>query len=419
MQTPVKQKNPGSRLGPRPLPLHLSAALNTWMSSFVGLEILKSGSPFWKGERQERAEKLRQDLKNVNAEAFNAALSAEIYRRLGDFLRGIDAYRKHPFKRTLADPPQIWAEGSSRLLDYGEAAAAKNPDAPTVFVIPSLVNRFHVLDLSAEVSFLRYLAKSGLNPVLMDWGKPGEDERDFTLSDYIAGRLSRALDVIIERTGKPPVVLGYCMGGQLALALALNRRGDISALVAMATPWDFHAGQGALSKLSVVSSAAPLSLVIGQFGELPVDMIQAMFTGFDPLSAMRKFSAFSPVAASNGREETFVALEDWLNDGVPLAGPVAMECLNQWYVDNEPFLGKWKIAGKPVRPQELAIPALAVIPERDHIVPPQSARALADALPGAEVMTPHLGHIGMAVSSRAEELLWKPLAAWIRANGGK
>ena len=59
--------------------------------------------------------------------------------------------------------------------------------------VPSLVNRAYVLDLAPGRSMLRWLAERGIRPVLLDWGWPGAAERSFTLTDYVAGRLERAL----------------------------------------------------------------------------------------------------------------------------------------------------------------------------------------------------------------------------------
>ena len=88
---------------------------------------------------------------------------------------------------------------------------------------------------------LRWLAAHGVHPYLLDWGWPGEVERSFSLTDYIAGRLERA----IAAMPGPVVLAGYCMGGLLALAAALRLPDKVSALALLATPWDFHAADPA------------------------------------------------------------------------------------------------------------------------------------------------------------------------------
>src|SRR3546814_4687335 len=64
---------------------------------------------------------------------------------------------------------------------------------------------------------------------------------------------------------------------------------------------------------------------------------------------------------------------------------------------------QWRLAGCPVDPTQITLPTLCVIPAQDRIVPPASATALADAIPGAERLTPAAGHIGMVVGARAEK----------------
>jgi polyhydroxyalkanoate synthase len=314
----------------------------------------------------------------------------------------------------------LWREGTTRLLDYGAAPAhgaapAAPAHAPPVLVVPSLINRGYILDLSAERSFLRWLAGQGLRPFLVDWDRPGPEERDFTLTDYIAGRLEGALDAVLAETGQQPAVIGYCMGGLLALALALRRPDDVSGLALLATPWDFHAdtsGQGALAA-AALPGLAPL---MEAYGELPVDIIQGLFAGLDPQLVLRKFLAFARLDPDSPRAAAFVALEDWLNDGVALSAPVARECLGGWYGDNTPARGTWRVAGEVIDPRRLALPSLCLIPAQDRIVPPASAQALAGALAGTEILRPRLGHIGMMVSAGAEDQVWRPLADWLTAR---
>ena len=421
-----------SRLGPRPLPLHLAMAYATWTSSYAGLTLWKGGLPNWNpkasGRNEPAAAELEQLLQEINShdpDDFSQSLAQEVRNRLSALMAGIEAYRAHPYRRNLADPPSRWEEGSARLLDYGAISAesgrhgdvARSDTARSgraILIVPSLINRSYILDLSKQRSLMRWLAGQGFKPYLIDWGAPDEDEQKFSLTDYVAGYLERALDCVLAETGgQPPVLMGYCMGGLLALALAQRRERDIAGLALLATPWDFHAGESGLAtaQLSlVISSYLPLA---AQLGCLPVDALQSLFALQDPFAVTRKFVNFSKLGPQSAAAADFVAVEDWINDGVPLAAPVARNCLDGWYLQNEPAKNSWKIAGKDVVPEDLALPCLAVVPAQDKIVPPESAMALCTALKSVEILRPRSGHIGMVVGQQASEDLWRPLARWL------
>lgn len=397
------------RLGPRPLALHLAIATMIWLGSRNGLPPWNGALPMWRREFRPQLLELGRTVEDADPGAFATALDGEIRRRFERLAAGIESYRRHPYRRVLGEPPVLWREGTTRLLDYSAAGSHR----PTVLVIPSLINRAYILDLLPERSLLRSLAAAGVRPLLVDWGAPGEVERNFTLTDYIAGRLEKALDASVAEVGGPVVALGYCMGGLLAVALAARSRGALGGLVCLATPWDFHAERPSQAKL-IGAAATLLEPVLRQIGELPIDVIQTLFAGIDPLQVIRKFVAFADVDASSPQAGMFVAVEDWLNDGVPLAAPVARECLAGWYGANTPASGAWRVAGDIVRPAALDLPALVVLPGQDRIVPPASAAALAAALPGAEVLRPAAGHIGMVVGRDAADRLYRPLIEWLR-----
>ena len=303
----------------------------------------------------------------------------------------------------------LWQAGTTRVLAFGGEASG----AP-VLLVPSLINRAYILDLTARRSFARYLRERGLRPYLLDWGAPGAEEREFGLDDYILGRLEPALEAVRRDAGRPVVLAGYCMGGTMVLPLAA--RSDVAALVLLATPWDFRADGGHQARL-IAAHLPGLTALIGGLGQLPPDALQAMFAALDPLLAARKFSAFAALPPASAAARNFVALEDWLNDAVPLTGLVARACLEDWDGANAPAEGRWLVGGEAVQPERMTCPALNVVPARDRIVPPASAAALSAALPHVETWRPPLGHIGMMASPRTKRLLWRKLANWIAAHG--
>ena len=405
--------SPPRRPAPRPLLLHLALSNLTMLSSFAALPHAKLGSLNWSEPLNQAGADLARDLVNVDPEQFFFAVAEAARGRLKAALDGIAGYRAHPYQRTLPEPPVIWRAGAARLLDYG----GDNGGA-TVLFVPSLVNRAYVLDLTLRRSLLRYLAAAGLRPLLLDWGSPGARECRYALADYVEGPLAAALQVANLVGGGPVGLAGYCLGGTLAVAAAQRYPDQVAALALLATPWDFHAPAGVpVVALRLLAALQPtLSALLAGSPVLSVDLLQALLLGLDPASTLRKFAAFSRLDPESDAASEFVALEDWLNDGVPLAGPAARDCLIGFYGRNAAQAGQWRVAGAPVEPGRLAVPTLVAVPEEDRVVPAPTALALAQLIPGAVLLRPRAGHIGMVAGGKAETVLWRPLVDWLRAT---
>src|SRR5258708_37991228 len=178
--------SPLHRLGPRPLARHLGTALMTWASSESAWKLWRRGLPSSSpgSAMPEPIAALLPEISALEARAasgtFEHALQREITRRMARLADGMLAYRHHPVHRTLDNPPAVWSEGNTRLLDYGAThRSARARGARAVLVVPSLINRWEVLDLTAEKSLLRAMAAQGLRPYLVAWGTPDAGERRF------------------------------------------------------------------------------------------------------------------------------------------------------------------------------------------------------------------------------------------------
>ena len=346
------------------------------------------------------------------------AITEEALRRFGTFLTGVRQYQNFPVMREApSDVQVVWQAGTTRLLDY-----APQSQGQVILVIPSLVNRFEILDIDPNHSFLRFLVAEGFHPLVIDWQEPGEEEKSFALADYTTKRLFPALDFAAQGAKRNTChVLGYCMGGVMALALALLKKERVATLTLLATPWDFAAkGVGGVPAATTmmgtffVQQARQAETYLDQVGYLPAAMLQSVFTGFQSLQVLEKFSRFGTEPLNDAEARRFVLTEDWLNNGVPLALPVAKECLGDWYEDNKTGALRWSLAGRLIDPREIAKPTYIIVPGRDRIVPPESALPLASLIKGATLHQPDIGHVGLMTGDDAPEKVWKNYALWLR-----
>ncbi|MEM7044085.1 MAG: alpha/beta fold hydrolase [Pseudomonadota bacterium] len=290
-------------------------------------------------------------------------------------------------------------------MDFGPG------DGWPLLVVPSLVNRAYIMDLMPGASLLEYLRDNGIRPMLLDWGEGQNAESLLSIDGLITDHIEPALDWVRSSTGKRPLVAGYCMGGTLALALACRSQDRMAGLALLAAPWDF--GQEAAAG-RVAARHHKLTSLTGHAGSAPVDFLQVLFAHIDPLSVPRKFARFAQIDATSETALRFVAIEDWLNDGVALNADIFNQCLIDWFIGNAPARGGWRLDGLPIKPERLMLPVFLAIPDYDRIVPPASALPLVDLIPHCEWIRPKAGHVGMVAGLNAETSLWLPLMRWLR-----
>lgn len=404
------------RHGPEPIGLHLTAATLRYWSSLSACMLSSGGSLSWSPELAARAAAFTRAsavAHDADPLAVPRAVEQAARDRLALFLRGVRRYRRHRAVRLPAEPPTLWREGAMRLLDYGASDLAAR-GGPVLLLVPSLINRAYVMDLATGRSFARALAAAGWRPLLVDWGAPGPAEQGFATADYVARRLAPALSIAAALGRGGCGVIGYCLGGLLALGAARARPDLVRFLVLLASPWDFHRVPGWARRAR--AGAPMLDRVISALGQAPPELVHLLTFGIDPFRALAKFERLARDDDATIERSLFVELEDWANDGVALTAEVAREVLIDWHGANAPMLGAWSALPGPRPLDGLGMPILAVVPEHDKIVPAVSALALAGAAPHAQFLMPRLGHVGMMSSTRAPKLVWQPLAAWMAAN---
>jgi len=140
-------------------------------------------------------------------------------------LEGLRKYQEAARPAPPAPMPALAEAHGAALRDYGG-------DGPPVLFVPSLINPPNVLDMG-ERSLLRWLAGQGRRVLLLDWGWPGSDLRDMS----IAGHVERIALPLMDELGEPADLVGYCLGGTMALAAAQLCK--VKSVATIAAPWHF------------------------------------------------------------------------------------------------------------------------------------------------------------------------------------
>ena len=317
--------------------------------------------------------------------------------RIARALAGLRAFQEAERPPPDAPMPAIAGRLGASLRDYGGDGAA-------VLFVPSLINPPDILDLGEDRSLLCWLRERGHRVLLLDWGGDLEARKDLS----IAGHVERILVPLIEELGEPPALVGYCLGGTMAIAAA--SLAPVRSLATIAAPWHF-AGYSEESRAMLArlwEAAKPAAAVLGV---LPMEVLQSAFWSLDPARTVAKFEAFAAMDPASGEALRFVRLEDWANDGPPLGLAAARELFETFLAQDLPGRGLWAIAGRPVDPASLPCPLLTIASATDRIVPAASATGSGERLDLGQ------GHVGMVVGSRAEEALWQPLAKWLGRYG--
>lgn len=273
-----------------------------------------------------------------------------------------------------------------------------------VVLIPSLVNSHLILDLSDSLSLARHLAAAGFDPWLVDWGIPAADD---TMLD-LAGHIEHRLLPLVRSIGRPVSLVGYCLGGTIALGAAAMAQAVSVATIA--APWRFD--QYPETERARIAALWQQSRPLCQrLGYVPMEVLQSGFWSLDPHRTIRKYAAFADMEPHSDTERAFLAVEDWANEGAPLTYAAGCDLFERLYARNDTGAGNWTVGGKAVDPAALPCPTLTIRSTSDRIVPAGAAPPLRD-----QVDSP-LGHVGMIVSGKAPRQIWQPLSEWLCNSG--
>ena len=298
-----------------------------------------------------------------------------------------------------------WTENKWRLLRF---TPTRRKYATPVLLVPSLINRWYVLDLGPERSFIEWLVAQGHEVYCIDWGTPGAEDRYLTWDDIGGRYIGRAVRLCARSidSGGDVHVLGYCLGGTLATAYVAAFPEHVASLTALAAPVDF--AQAGIMATWTRTPSFDVRSILEAFGNIPHPLMQAAFRMLRPTLHSAKLVALLDRGWDDEFLDGFLATELWGNDNVSFPGECYARYIEELYRQNRLVAGTFTVLGKPARLSAITCPVHAVAFADDHIVPVPSAQALIDHA-GATDKRLHVdrgGHVAAVVSKKAATRLW-------------
>ncbi len=341
-------------------------------------------------------------------------LQVETIKNLQRLSRGMElVYR--PKEPQVGQTPRelIHKKNKSALYRYGHASDRRY--AVPILMVPNLgISRPYIFDLYPGSSFIEYMVQQGFDFYLLDWGVFGDEDNGLTFDQSVTQILPVMVrNVLRASKARQLTLLGYCMGTPLSACHAALHPEPVKNFINMAGPIDFS--RAGLFTTWLDKRFFDIDKLVETLGSMPADMVRIGFKFLKPTMELSTFTNLWWNLWDEKYVEGFVALNKWANEYTPFPGEFFRQWVKEFYQENRLIRGNLILGGKPVDLSRIHCPVLVVGAKQDYIVPPESARALIDAVASSDKEYLELpgGHISLIAGRGAKRNVWPKVSAWM------
>jgi len=309
-----------------------------------------------------------------------------------------------------------------QLIEY-KPLTAKVHQKPFLLV-PPCINKFYILDLQPENSFIRYVVSKGHRTFVVSWRNPDSSLAQVSWDDYIEKGAIEAIRVVQDIAKVPQInALGFCVGGTiLTTALAvLAARGEkpVASATLLTTLIDFK-DTGVLDVFIDENFVKFREMQFANGGLMPGRDMATTFSFLRPNDLVWNYVVKNYL---KGETPPPFDLLYWNSDSTNLPGPMFAWYLRNTYLENRLIQpGKATVCGEKIDLRRVDLPVYIYGSKEDHIVPIQAAYASTQVLPGKKrFVMGASGHIAGVINPPAagKRSHWLPADAQLPAQFDK
>ncbi len=312
----------------------------------------------------------------------------------------------------------VYTEDRIRLLHY-KPRTTKQSKTPLVIAY-ALINRYHILDIHPQKSWVRNLLEQGIDVYMIDWGTPTNMDKYLDFDDYVNGYLDHCVEFVKDEASVEQVSLqGYCTGGTLATAYTSLHPEKIKNFVATAPVID---GWRDTTVVSNLVKHIDVDKMVDQIGNMPPEFMYYCFSILKPFEqGIDKYVKFFRNIDNENYVDNFLRIEKWLGDTPPIPGELFRQWIKDIYQDNLLIQNKMYVGGKHISLKKIKMPMFTQVAVGDHLVSPECSMPLHYAV-GSEDKTLKVyptGHVGMIASSLSQKKVLPELGQWLNEHSLK
>ncbi len=258
-----------------------------------------------------------------------------------------------------------------QLIQY--EATTKNVLKVPLLIVPPWINKFYILDLTPEKSFIKWCVDQGITVFVVSWVNPDAKLAEKSFEGYMRDGVIAALDAVEAATGEKQVnAIGYCVGGTLlsiTLAyLAAKKQDRVKSATLFAAQVDFT-NAGDLMVFVDEERVKQLEMHMKEQGYLEASRMANTF------NMLRSNDLIWPYIVNNymrGKKPLPFDILYWNSDATRMPAANHSFYLRNCYLDNKLTKGEMEIAGVRLDLHNVSVPIYNLATREDHIAPAKS-----------------------------------------------